>query len=204
MENLVNKRIYIAGPFFNDAQVDRIKFIEQCCERYGIIYFSPRIHAEPLVPTSDGITNVFLSDLDGIESSTLVFACLDWLLPENHILGECQVSKNCYSSDGKQWSEYSPVDPEHPDANIADPGTCMEIGFTYALMRHSVSRFLIGHLTKPTPLANLMLTEACSAILPSEEMIDMFLRDWASVQNNTDAIKLIDEYSQYQWQGTVQ
>ncbi len=41
-EDLRQKDLYIAGPFFTPEQLEIVEQIEIMCDHYGIKYFSPR------------------------------------------------------------------------------------------------------------------------------------------------------------------
>jgi nucleoside deoxyribosyltransferase len=190
-----NNQIYIAGPFFNEAQIARIQFIEQCCEKYKIPYFSPRKHAVPYDGTIEGRKFTFLSDIEGIKESKLIFASLDWLIPGGYGLHEARYC--CAGYDGYAWE----VGKEN--LNIPDPGTVWECGYTFANVL-SGEKFLVGHLTEKTPNVNLMITESCMSILPSEEIIEMFLEEWSQSTTPSEQCMTIKDYERFKWEGESQ
>ncbi|NDB93919.1 MAG: hypothetical protein EB165_04640 [Euryarchaeota archaeon] len=73
--------IYIAGPFFNEAQVARIRLIEDLCEENRLPYFSPRLRA-PVLNSLDeqdrkkAIKGVFNSNVYGLNNSSVLLADL--------------------------------------------------------------------------------------------------------------------------------
>jgi len=66
--------IYIAGPFFNQDELDTIKEIEKILSGRGIMYFSPRLHDDPehKPQTAEWSRAIFEMDRDAIEASDVV------------------------------------------------------------------------------------------------------------------------------------
>ena len=74
--------IYIAAPFFNDEQLFDVQSIEAALEQRGFKYFSPRKHTFtiknlPEEAREAAAPKVFESNVDGLNHSTLVIACID-------------------------------------------------------------------------------------------------------------------------------
>ena len=66
--------IYIAGPFFNQNELDIIQEIEKILSRRGILYFSPRLHDDPEhePQTAEWSRTIFGMDRDAIDASDVV------------------------------------------------------------------------------------------------------------------------------------
>lgn len=70
--------IYLAGPFFNEEQLNNIKEIENLCKITKHKYFSPRLELilKPNATLKER-ENVFKSNIQNIQNSKLVLACID-------------------------------------------------------------------------------------------------------------------------------
>lgn len=190
-----NKKIYLAGPFFNSAQVLKMEIVEALCELYNVDYFSPRLHAAEYTGTIEDRKTVFDSDLEGLESCGLVLANLDWSMPTGNIIKECK-----YSDDG--WGSCRPIN----SFETCDPGTCVEVGYTYALLKHNLANIkLVGYSLDDVSLINLMLTESCSAILTKVRLIEEFIESWskANTQKELDAV-IAECAKNHYWHGESQ
>jgi nucleoside 2-deoxyribosyltransferase len=86
---ITNKKLYLAGPFFTPKQLDNQLMVEMMCHAEGIEFFSPRL--ETLTLTKD--TDIFMKDLEGIDSCGAVLACVDnadgGLEPDSGTAWEC-------------------------------------------------------------------------------------------------------------------
>ncbi len=74
-------RVYIASPFFNDVQLEKVRFIEDHLKTKGISYFSPRsvgtikdMSREEQVQASESI---YKSNIQNIEGCDILLAVLD-------------------------------------------------------------------------------------------------------------------------------
>lgn len=141
-------RIYLAGPFFNAAQIELIKNVETILEMANIPHFSPRklgLNSNPssTKPTPEQAANIFKADYQEICRSTHVLAVVDWALP----VGQ---SIHCCFDDGRRG----------PSLNIPDSGTVWEMGCAYAL-RVPVILFTAN----PSKQMNLMLTQSAKGCI---------------------------------------
>ena len=196
-------KVYLAGPFFNAEQITWMEWLESICEKYNIPYFAPRLHGAKLDLENPTLTNrreVFESDVKGYLSCGLVLASLDWLLPKDTIIQECTLNDayfNEYRVSGK------------PNLNLPDSGTVFECGMTYGfnlamnIIGQGNSAYLVGYLTKRTPLVNLMLTDSLSGILPDKHAIEVFLESWISHPDSRDRL-IADVALIHQWNGGCQ
>lgn len=74
--------IYLAAPFFNEAQLQRLTLIEEQLQKQQIAFFSPRLiggvlNDMPEAQRAASLAGVFKSNVDGIEQSSMVFAGID-------------------------------------------------------------------------------------------------------------------------------
>lgn len=73
----IMEHIYIASPFFNDVQLERVKGIENRLQEYNISFFSPRLCQ---VHTKDGHFDgpaIFKNNVDHIDECTTMVAIID-------------------------------------------------------------------------------------------------------------------------------
>ncbi len=69
------RNIYLAGPFFNDTEVDNVEYVENILEEKGLSYFSPMRHTVDAKPgTTKWAKQIFQQDREGIESADAVVA----------------------------------------------------------------------------------------------------------------------------------
>jgi nucleoside 2-deoxyribosyltransferase len=116
-------KFYLAGPFFNPAQVDLIKRLEDAFFAAGVDCFSPRSLDENKAGPIDrqAAASIFRKDVQGLLHCNAVLAVLDWKLPEGEHIRLC---------DGETGT------PGHGflsgPLNIPDSGTVFEMGFAWA------------------------------------------------------------------------
>jgi len=148
--------VYLAGPFFNPAQVGLLEEIELLFEAQGVKYFSPRIHADQLDPFAPPAQRMktFQDDVAGIVKSRTILAVLDYLQPATQSL--CLVKKNGFRNEVLK-----------DGLNFADNGTVWELGVAWA-MRHifeQMERQIVGFKMREDGSLNLMLANSCEGIL---------------------------------------
>lgn len=180
------KKVYIAGPFFNEAQDADIRRIEKLCEELGLDYYSPQIHSgsADIQPEDrknlDAWRPVFMSNVNALVSCDLLICCLNWALPPNQTV--CLAN---WEQDPRSQSEscHSLVgDPVLLD--IPDSGTVWEMGFTYCANQFQL-------LAPPMPIwgcylqrapkqVNLMLQMGTDRIITSFELLETALALWAA------------------------
>lgn len=73
------KRVYLASPFFNDEQIERVAFVEKVLRSKGLDVFSPREHQVPEIPFGSKKWRdlVFAHDVANIHKADLVVAVYD-------------------------------------------------------------------------------------------------------------------------------
>ncbi len=126
-------KVYLAGPFFNDAQKEMIGRVAEIIEGCQYRLFSPWRDAGELssdAPPGDK-ARIFQADVENLEDCDLVVAVLDWAIPG----GFYDLS-----------------------THLTDPGTIWEIGYAYCNHKPIVSYSEDDRL-KDTPVS-LMLTES--------------------------------------------
>ncbi|MCT2870683.1 nucleoside 2-deoxyribosyltransferase [Limosilactobacillus fermentum] len=79
-------RIYLAGPFFSDEQIDRIARAEQALTQNQTVdsFFSPRLSDENSIPllkegTPEWAQMIFKKDVEEIDDADLVVAVADFV-----------------------------------------------------------------------------------------------------------------------------
>lgn len=77
-DNNNNLKVYLAGPFFNDEQIERISFLENLLEKNGFDVFSPR-KASLLKGDSslEKMKKTFDNNISSIDECDFVLAVLD-------------------------------------------------------------------------------------------------------------------------------
>lgn len=110
---------YIAGPFFNPAQVAVIESIEQAFVAADVAAFSPRLCDENKKgpPTPEGAAVIFDRNVKGLLKCSHLLAVLDWKLQEGY---QIRVGRQRDES----WQPLVEVGP----LNIPDSGTVFEMG----------------------------------------------------------------------------
>lgn len=144
------KRIYLAGPFFNEKQIETIQKIEDALGLIDVDVFSPRkmaLNGNPTTtkPTPETARQIFKKDYQEICLSTHVIAVIDWaMMPDTSLR---VVSENS----GRALS--GPL-------QFPDSGTVWEMGCAYAL-RVPVYIFTAN----PANKLNLMLSQSAVGVI---------------------------------------
>ena len=72
------KKVYIASPFFNEEQLERVKYIERLLKRYNIEYFSPRIDTRVKPDSTDEERKrAFADNIDAIKNCEYIIVVTD-------------------------------------------------------------------------------------------------------------------------------
>ena len=71
-------KVYLAGPFFSEEQIERVNFIEDLLESLDFDIFSPR-QASKIKPgaTKQDMLDTFRGNVDSIDEADFVLAILD-------------------------------------------------------------------------------------------------------------------------------
>lgn len=162
------RTVYLAGPFFNPAQLDLIREVEDLLIEAGQHVFSPRQTAEsnalrdnPKNP--DLLRAVFERNRVELERCDWVFAVLDWLMPVGHELVRLEPEDPMKSP---------PVGKVTP-VRIPDSGTVWELGYANARQKP-----VLGFTVAST--LNLMLTQSCAWICTDRYQVAHVLRSLAT------------------------
>jgi len=175
-------KIYLAGPFFNEAQVAHISKVEAMLEKMPKFeVFSPRKqHEGEDVSINDPqhARDVFEENRMSIERADLVVALLDYLLPKSSFLS---VVPGIHSYQLDQVASF-------PELRIPDAGTVWEMGMAYA---HKVPT--VGFFSNQPKKANLMLARCCIGFAFSYEALEVGLR---ALQWNSRSMSWFDKFTQ--------
>lgn len=205
-------RLYLAGPFFNKAQIKLLEKIESLCDKYNVPYFSPRKDAGiDYDGTYKSAEKVFRADLKGLHSCGAVLACMDWKLSENNVITECR--QEAYSDDLGGFK--SPVPLANKDLNIPDPGTVWECGYTVGYNtamklfyeRRHPDKYIAPNIpvfiyvTKPTEVMNIMIHIPASGVFTNFEQIEQFVEFWSKCNYPIEAVT---QFQNYLWNGGTQ
>jgi nucleoside 2-deoxyribosyltransferase len=182
--------VYIAGPFFNPAQVAVIEEIEGILTERKYEHFSPRRDSgsADMTPEERKVMSnwkpVFESNCIQIGISSLVLAVIEYVLPPDVLSGvltpiepeesyttpdpnifECHGHRQIRESRRFMWPHrFRPL-------AIPDTGTVWEMGFAQASMTP-----VVGYLPTARPEAmNLMLAQGVVGVISGPEQLQDFL-----------------------------
>lgn len=166
-------RVYLAGPFFNDAQVRLIESVENSLEAHAIPHFSPRkmsLNGNPTTtkPSKETAGAIFRKDYEEICRSTHVLAVMDWAMNPDTSLRVCrEPAWGATLHNGKDMEVHETL-----SGHIAfpDSGTVWEMGCAYAL-RVPVYLYTVN----PTARLNLMLSQSARGVVYGIDKLDAFL-----------------------------
>ena len=152
---LKQKRIYLAGPFFNPIQLKLIQLLEALLKQNGFEVFSPRLSSPSLKAKSTGMTDALAAEsytlnVAEIRACDMVFAVLDFLL-DNEFLAICGCEPGREPGDQRQ-------DP----VCIPDTGVVWEMGLAVAL-----GKPIFGYYQRmgEGQVPNLMLAQCCAGLV---------------------------------------
>lgn len=144
--------IYLAGPFFNERQLDTIAQMESILRDAGHEVISPREQHEAGTPTKVEMLShaqrIMELNKRWIHDSDTVVAWLDWVT----------------SSEGEEVRLVGPSlfdtrDFLSPPLNIPDAGTCWELGYA-----SSLSKYIILCQFRPAK-PNVMLAASADGVV---------------------------------------
>jgi nucleoside 2-deoxyribosyltransferase len=159
------KRVYLAGPFFNQAQIKLISDVEDALVATGTDHFSPRkmtLNDKPTTtkPTPEQAKAIFRKDYEEICRSTHVIAVLDWALNPGVELRLVQPRQG-------HVPEYDMLSGH---LSLPDAGTVWEMGCAYAL-RVPVYLYTVD----PSARLNLMLSQSARGVIYGLDHLKTFL-----------------------------
>lgn len=176
MHSFDKVRVYLAGPFFNDAQVRLIESVELMLEHHKVPHFSPRkmdLNGKPTTtqPTKETAGAIFRKDYEEICRSTHVIAVMDWAMNPNTSLRVC---RDPAWGENPGRSSHDKATPLHEtlSGHIAfpDSGTVWEMGCAYALR---VPTYI--YTANPAARLNLMLSQSARGVIYGLTKLDGFL-----------------------------
>ena len=165
--------IYLAGPFFNDPQIETISTLEKILERSGVPYYSPRQHGvlSPATSSDEERANIFTDNENAIIEASLVLAVTEYALPDGETLA---------------LVKRIPV-PYETEIKMPDQGTVYETGFARGLKTPVIG---FHRLDNPKESLNVMLTEG----------FEGFLHSFVDVEEFIYLLKLVDRKSKPEFQ----
>lgn len=154
---------YLAGPFFNHAQLALIQRLERAFEDHQIECFSPRLqHGEKPTPieTANQAQQVFAENARALKACRGVVAVVDWTT-----VGSVCIRAGIDRADGTfETVRGEPI-------NLPDTGTVWEMGVAYAY-----NRPVVMYTERPVHAKlNIMLTQSCLGVARSEKQLMEFL-----------------------------
>ena len=169
-------KVYLAGPFFNEPQLDLIERLEGMLSREMLDVFSPR-KAGICPPDASAETRESVVDKNLVEISraNLVIAVMDYLQPHNQAL---------YLGTPEGFIT-GPI-------RVPDAGTVFEMGYACS------KRIPVLAFYKEEPKrVNLMLSNTCRWNVVGFLALTKWLKSYRVEEFNVNAMKGIP------WQGTV-
>lgn len=166
--------IYLAGPFFNEAQLRLVQEIEEDLTLFKLPFFSPRSQHEEGKPKAilneRTAQDIFQENVNQLQAASAVLAILDYPLPSMFELQLVDL-----------LGTHAPKSLRLPDT-----GTVWEMG--YALGRGIP---VFGFTASPPNKAklNLMLTQGCAGIIYGRAL----LRRFAAFPNQVNRISSLQE-----------
>lgn len=192
-------RFYIAGPFFNQPQIDLIKTIEEILLDNSIPFFSPRQQHTPggstKIRSAEHAAAVFKCNYENLQDDCCshVLAVADFLMPPDQGLfliekveQKPELDREPQEDDdtGRTWMatiESGPI-------SLPDTGTVWEMGFAFAVKKPVILFTLADSIRS----LNLMLTQSCVGVLPGYKALRQF---------TSKGIDRLDASALVQWKG---
>lgn len=171
-------KFYLAGPFFNQPQIELIAAIELLMVDQCVPCFSPRQQHQRLtvpveqrstvdttIKTAEQARKVFHCNVDNIDDCTHMLAVVDWLLLDKQEVRQVDVGMGDIMNGDSSVSLISKSGP----LNLPDSGTVWEMGYAYSLKIP-----IILFRTKETKL-NVMLTQCAEGVVTGLPSLEKFL-----------------------------
>lgn len=178
-------KVYIAGPFFNGAQLAIIQQIEEVLMDRQYPFFSPRLQPANVGPgqiTPELADKILRTNIENIDDCDVLLAVLDWTMPEHqhlYILGHPMTSG--YTYDYASQAAGGPLDTSAVRGkhiagplNIPDSGTVFEMGYAFAKLGHGSFQIFGVTARGPSQKLNVMLARACHGIVQLDRLRDFF------------------------------
>lgn len=147
-------KVYIAGPFFNEEQLNRVNFVELILDAMGVDYFSPRLF---LIPDRPDLKSSILTNLPPADQR--------------------RVAKAIYKSNIENLHRCDTIVAIRDDH---DDGTTFELGYAVCLAGQSPldnDKYTIITVNFSGKGSNVMLRECVdSHASTKEELVDCLKR----------------------------
>jgi nucleoside 2-deoxyribosyltransferase len=159
-------RAYIAGPFFNPAQVAIIERIEDTLHRMGFKYYSPRRDSGSADMTPEERKDfgawepVMQSNINAVYQTHFCIAVVEYALPPEQA---------AYVVTDDQFGHLVPV----RRIEVPDAGTMFEVG-AFRMAQKPVALFHSQRM----PRANLMLSHGATSLLCGWDAFEEFLESY--------------------------
>lgn len=161
-------RFYLAGPFFNPAQIALMEAIELAFCDADIPFFSPRQQAGNQVRkiTDDVADHILSVNCEEIDACSHLLAVVDWKTPVGLEIRQLEKDTGVYSG---------------PPLNIPDAGTMFELGYNFRWNRQfdkqaQAYRPQFLFTERPaTDKLNLMISRSCDGVIHGLEALKLFL-----------------------------
>lgn len=190
------KHIYLAGPFFNEAQIALMSEVEHLVEtKSRLEFYSPRLHATPFQPSTRGKDTgadpgrTFADNLSAIAQAYFVLVCLDYSMGHLQQLRVIQLRDQIPGSPRPVVIEPDGLPYEYVTTsgtlNLPDTGSVWEIGYAFGTGIPVVGFTM--HQPNTVPV-NLMLAMALEGTIHGKADLEKFLtlqepglpKDWAA------------------------
>lgn len=185
-------KVYVAGPFFNQPQIDMICRIQGILTRLGYSYYSPRTDSGSADLTPEQKKDpkawdpIFDSNLRELHSCKLMIACLSYPLPLHDGLFSVHLGEGGLVEVGAR-------------VEIPDAGTVFELGYRKALSRSQMGLTTVGFILgeKPEKL-NLMLMKGHQGLICGYAKLEKFLSEQKDKRDTGPSDSLYDWSAVYQ------
>lgn len=147
-------RWYLAAPFFNNAEMELVMYLEQQLDSFGIPYFSPRKDGGNDGRQADVTRNkreIFVANANAINECSGMIAILDRQMPKDKAVMLCK--KERYTGN---WI------PDKGPLQQPDLGTVWEMGFAYSQCKPVYG--FTERSAREIGTINLMLMEGCQFV----------------------------------------
>lgn len=169
-------KAYLAGPFFNPAQVALMLRIELAFCDAGVPFFSPRLESAenkkegPL--TDEDADAIYARNVEAIFDCDWMLAIVDWLMPDDREVRICDTADPAFALG--EGAVLRPQDPHRrvygKPLNVPDSGTVWELGFVSALNKVSDNYHLVKGRPEMTDKPVVLYTER-----PLEQPLNLML-----------------------------
>lgn len=181
MDRLAGHKVYIAGPFFNAAQVSIISRIEDLLRERNIPFYSPRIHSGSAHMTAadrkvrSNWTPVIEDNITELHQCDCLLAVIEYAIPG----GAKLVPANPIYGADDRITGWRVAGGSVRGLEFPDNGTVWECGYYFAmraLVNDRTRRLVAFHSTRGPEALNLMLSHTVDGILVGWYALDQYFR----------------------------